>query len=197
VSTPRPRREQLADAAITVLAESGLRGLTHRQVDAVADAPLGTTSNHARTRVALMVLALRRVVELDEASPSLWPSVEAAGRDHGTADAVFTTLALAIHDRVRESRPRLIARYELALEATRVPELRVEYDREGAAIRSRAAGLLSAMGVEDAPARARVAVAVIDGFLFDAMAGAGSRTPTSADDLAASLRRSLGGLLLP
>jgi hypothetical protein len=37
----------------------------------------------------------------------------------------------------------------------------------------------------------------IDGFLVDAVAGAGNRTLASIDDLAASLRRSLGGLLLP
>ncbi|CAM5696803.1 Mycothiol-dependent maleylpyruvate isomerase metal-binding domain-containing protein OS=Streptomyces violarus OX=67380 GN=FHS41_000525 PE=4 SV=1 [Streptomyces violarus] len=48
------RRTVLADAAIGVLAEAGIRGLTHRAVDRAADLPAGTTSAYYRTRQALL-----------------------------------------------------------------------------------------------------------------------------------------------
>src|SRR3954447_21985523 len=61
------RARQVGDAAIAVLAEHGARGLTHRAVDQAAGLPPGTTSNYARTRAALLTLALARIDELDTA----------------------------------------------------------------------------------------------------------------------------------
>ncbi|PRX97769.1 TetR/AcrR family transcriptional regulator [Allonocardiopsis opalescens] len=55
------RREQLADAAIEVLAGEGARGLTHRAVDAAAGAPPGTASRYFRTREALVRGVVERV----------------------------------------------------------------------------------------------------------------------------------------
>ncbi len=46
------RREELLDAAISVLGERGIHGLSHRAVDAVARLPTGSTSNYFRTRDA-------------------------------------------------------------------------------------------------------------------------------------------------
>ncbi|MGH3122524.1 MAG: TetR/AcrR family transcriptional regulator, partial [Streptosporangiaceae bacterium] len=57
----------MADAAIAVLADHGARGLTHRAVDQAAGLPPGTTSNHARSREALLTLTLTRIAELDAA----------------------------------------------------------------------------------------------------------------------------------
>ncbi len=48
------RRDDLLDAAICVLGESGIRGLTHRAVDAAAGLPAGSASNLFRTRDALL-----------------------------------------------------------------------------------------------------------------------------------------------
>ena len=50
-----------------MLAGQGARGLTHRAVDQAAGLPSGTTSNYARTRAALLTLALARIAELDAA----------------------------------------------------------------------------------------------------------------------------------
>jgi hypothetical protein len=61
------RREQVLDAAITVLGGDGSRGLTHRAVDAAAGVPAGTTSNHNRTREALLAGIVTRLAELDRA----------------------------------------------------------------------------------------------------------------------------------
>lgn len=48
------RRDEILTAAVRVLAEEGMRGLTHRAVDARAGLPQGSTSNVFRTRRSLL-----------------------------------------------------------------------------------------------------------------------------------------------
>ncbi|HLL33473.1 MAG TPA: TetR/AcrR family transcriptional regulator, partial [Streptomyces sp.] len=48
------RADLVADTALALLAERGMRGLTHRAVDEAAGLPQGSTSNVARTRQALL-----------------------------------------------------------------------------------------------------------------------------------------------
>lgn len=50
------RRSIVAEAGIRIIANRGLRALTHRAVDAEAGLPLGSTSYHAKTRSALLEL---------------------------------------------------------------------------------------------------------------------------------------------
>jgi len=59
-----PRAALIADTAIALIAERGLRGLTHRAVDEAAGLPSGSTSNLARTRAALLETALARIADL-------------------------------------------------------------------------------------------------------------------------------------
>jgi len=62
------RAELVTDAAVTVLARDGLRGLTHRAVDAEAGLPDGSTSNCFRSRSALLQAIVARLEELDLAA---------------------------------------------------------------------------------------------------------------------------------
>ncbi|SKI74440.1 TetR/AcrR family transcriptional regulator [Mycobacteroides abscessus] len=55
------RRPQVLDAAVRMLAVGGDRALTYRNVDQAADVPPGTTSNHFRTRVALLLGAATHI----------------------------------------------------------------------------------------------------------------------------------------
>ncbi|MET9923041.1 TetR family transcriptional regulator, partial [Streptomyces sp. NPDC006435] len=57
------RAALIADAALALLAERGMRGLTHRAVDERAGLPQGSTSNYARTRQSLLEAAVRRLAE--------------------------------------------------------------------------------------------------------------------------------------
>jgi AcrR family transcriptional regulator len=57
------RPQVLADAAIRVIAQDGMRGLTHRAVDRGAGLPQGSTSYYASTRLALLELIARRLAE--------------------------------------------------------------------------------------------------------------------------------------
>src|SRR4051794_30664127 len=70
----RPDRLVLiGDTAIRLLVERGMRGLTHRAVDESAGIPAGSTSYYARTRAALLELALARmtVLEAGKFAPAL------------------------------------------------------------------------------------------------------------------------------
>ena len=59
------RRTQLLDAALAVVADKGMKGLTHRAVDAAAEVAEGTTSNYFRNRAALVEAVLDRLEHLD------------------------------------------------------------------------------------------------------------------------------------
>jgi hypothetical protein len=195
-----PRARQVGDAAIAVLAEQGARGLTHRAVDAAAGLPPGTTSNYARTRVALLTLALARIAELDTTdgaghvpdSPAP-PSRQAQAQGQGQAKAkdqaedLAEGLAWMLHRMITDAatRRRVLARFELAFEATRRPELRAAYDEMGQAFRAQAARLLAAAGSADPERDAWTLIAWIEGTAFYALAGAGATAPTGAGTSAA------------
>ncbi len=184
---PSERARQVGDAAITVLAEHGARGLTHRAVDQAAGLPPGTTSNYARTRAALLTLTLARIAELDAADAAGgWPG---SGSGAGLADG----LARMLHRRITDTqaRRRVLARFELAFEATRRPELRAAYDELGRRFRAAAARLLADAGSADPDRDAWTIIAWMEGTAFYALAGAGA---TAAPPVAA-LRDQLTGLL--
>jgi DNA-binding transcriptional regulator YbjK len=77
----RERPLRLARAALEVVAERGVEGLTHRAVAAAADVPLGSTTYHFKTLDDLLAAAVREAkratdVELREWADSLDPDVE-------------------------------------------------------------------------------------------------------------------------
>ncbi|MFG1704781.1 TetR/AcrR family transcriptional regulator [Nonomuraea sp. M3C6] len=180
------RSETVADTAITLLAERGMRGLTHRAVDEAAGLPPGSTSNLARTRAALLELTLSRLTELE--MRALAPAYQS---DFELSD-LPGRMAEAIHIQLMDRR-RTLARYELALEATRRPELRKIYDEAGRRFRDPAVGLLAALGSRDPVRHARQLVAFGEGLMFDAIAGAGAM-PT-LDELNDAMRDLLAGML--
>lgn len=126
----RLRARLIADTSVDLLAERGLRGLTHRAVDEAAGLPRGSTSNHARTRAALLEAA---VVRLAEREAGLLLPEELPAPDGGMS-ALADSLATALHRSLTRHRELTLARYELALESTRRPELRACYDRTGPAL---------------------------------------------------------------
>jgi DNA-binding transcriptional regulator YbjK len=169
----------VGDAAIAVLADHGARGLTHRAVDQAAGLPPGTTSNYARTREALLTLTLTRIAELDAAEG-------AAGLNGvGLADG----LALMLHRIITDdgARRRMRARFELALEATRRPELRAAYDAMGRPFRAETARLLATHGSAQPDRDAWTLIAWMEGTVFYALAGAGTAATPSLDVLRAQL----------
>src|SRR5918998_3253224 len=151
------RRSTILDGALAVLAGQGMRGLTHRAVDAAARLPAGSTSYYFRSRAALVAGCVQRLLERDLEGDV--PAAEAAlpaatrsdttgpGDDPGAALAAALT-AIGVSMATTE-RTRTLARYELSLAAVREPALRAALVRGGDTIRRRGADLLADAGAED------------------------------------------------
>ena len=118
------RRRAIADAGLRVLAGDGARGLTHRAVDREAGVPIGTTSNYARSREALVGLLVERIGERLTPDPGAAP-------DHSLGDARSAS-AHYLRDVVRRlsaNRDVTLALFELRLECARRPELAETFSR--------------------------------------------------------------------
>ncbi|MEU5991645.1 TetR family transcriptional regulator C-terminal domain-containing protein [Spirillospora sp. NPDC047418] len=185
-----PRARLVADTALALLADRGMRGLTHRAVDAAAGLPPGSASNLARTRAALLELALARLTELEEGR---FTGTGAGAPPGLSRDALAGRLAGVLHLQLTAGRAHTLARYELALEATRRPELRAVYDAAGRRFRDAARALLAAAGSADPAAHAQGLVALAEGLMFDAVAGAGA--DPSPERLRATVAAYLAGVL--
>jgi DNA-binding transcriptional regulator YbjK len=182
------RQAAIADAAIHLVATRGLRGLTHRAVDAEAGLPPGSTSYYLRTRAALLTACVNRMLARDlTAQPS-----PGADRPASTADPVEMLVEMVV-GLVQDRPDDLVARYELSLEASRQPELREAIIQGGRQLREGLAGLLAALGIADPEAAAWPAAAMMDGLMYDRVAGAG--TTLSPDAFETAVRRSLEALL--
>lgn len=191
--TRADRRSAIGDAAIDLLAQQGMRGLTHRAVDAAAGLPAGSTSYYARTREALLGLVMARMVELDLAD--IAAATDRVPFDPTDLDAVAERMAEQIVATVRHNRVRMTARYEFALEATRRPELRKVYDEAGARMRAPAVDLLRAAGSADPRRHGRSLISWYEGIVFDSIAGAGGARPPGRAELRTSAREILRGML--
>nr|WP_317851065.1 TetR/AcrR family transcriptional regulator [Streptomyces venezuelae] len=211
-----------------------MRGLTHRAVDERAGLPQGSTSNHARTRQALLETAVRRQVQLEarvlapdelpgaRTGPTTDGEVEAtadagaevatdagaeatAGADaEATADqadprlrtaALADALSLALHRYLTDHRALLVSRYELALEATRRPELRTFFDAAGSAFRDPLVAMTAAAGSPEPERHALSLVAWCEGLMFSCAAGSFHAAVPSRAELRTGFEELLRGML--
>ncbi|MFC4335571.1 TetR/AcrR family transcriptional regulator [Salininema proteolyticum] len=185
----RTRSEQVADAAIELLVNSGMRGLTHRAVDERAGLPTGSTSNIARSREALLELVLDRLYELQEAH-SHAGEIRPLPRE-----ALVEFIAGALEYQYTAHREQTLARFEMALESNRRPELRAVYDRMGGDIRNLAIRLMEASGSREPVRHGLMIIAHIEGVTFEAVAGAGGAP--EPERLRKDLADLLSGMLDP
>ncbi|MEU7397609.1 TetR/AcrR family transcriptional regulator [Streptomyces albogriseolus] len=190
-TTTAARAGLVADTALALLAERGMRGLTHRAVDEAAGLPQGSTSNVARTRQALLELAVRRLADREERVLALQ---ELPDPREG-ADAVLDALALTAHRALTHNRELTLARYELALEATRRPELRAHFDAAGARFRAQLTALVTALGSPSPDRHALTLIAWADGLLFSCVAGSYHAEIPPVPDIRADLREIIAGML--
>ncbi|WP_326583650.1 TetR family transcriptional regulator [Streptomyces sp. NBC_00481] len=150
------RRQRIIDAAIRVVGDRGIAGLSHRTVAAEADVPLGSTTYHFKTLDDLMVAALR------QANARFAKTVAArdALRDPGTDLA--TELAALGGEWFAGDRTGLEVEYELYLAALRRPALRPVADEWGR-------GFADWLTRRTDPVTARALVALIDGICLQVL----------------------------
>ncbi|CAL9597766.1 hypothetical protein SUDANB95_05327 [Actinosynnema sp. ALI-1.44] len=182
----------IADAAVHVVATRGMRGLTHRAVDAAAGLPQGSTSAYFRTRKALVEGVVRRLADQDTAEVAELVDVT-------DLDALSAGMARVLDAWMTTGRERTLARYACLLEATHHPELRGIL-AHGAQARDLARRMLERAGVPDAERQGRALVAFLDGLLFDRLVGAGALnapapgSPESRAELTDAIRTALRGV---
>jgi DNA-binding transcriptional regulator YbjK len=156
------RRAQIVDAAIGILADVGVGGLTHRQVDDRTGLPAGTTSNYFRTRQALLEATAARTVDLH------WQRVEALRAAIGslTRDGVKALLTKMISEPAEQTRRYTLARFELFMEGTRRPELRPFLtELQTAAVKS-ATLIFEAAGFTPEPQQMEELSRLLNGYVF-------------------------------
>lgn len=159
---PNPeRRNQILDAAIDILCDDGVGGLTHRQVDCRAKVPAGTTSNYFRTRQALLEATAARTVDLH------WQRVELLQSGVGplTRDAL-KALMIRMLEPDEQSKRYTLARFELFMESTRREELRPLMKQLQAAAVKSATLIFEAAGFTPAPERMDEISRLLNGFVF-------------------------------
>lgn len=121
---PLQRRRELCDASILLIADDGLKGVSHLKVDRKTGVPDGTTSFYFRTRAALLRAVAERVAELDLKDLTAATADPAAGSEVQAGDLGHSGLAtLVVRSATGVRRVRTKARNELALEAARDPVL--------------------------------------------------------------------------
>jgi len=158
-----PRRRQLLDAALHVIADDGLKGLTHRAVDRRAGLPEGSCSAYWRTRNALQAALteyvagalLSDVDRLAEQMHCCEPD-EQAGMEG----------ALELFLRWLDQRELLVARLELTMAATRDAELAQLLSDHRSRLVAIVGDIMTARGKEHSAERAEALVASYDGILL-------------------------------
>jgi len=139
------RREQLLDAAITLLGEQGVRAVTHRAVDAAAGVPAGSTSNCFRTRDALFNAIVERFAQRERAN---WDDL--TSQVHPSTPAEFAhALALFARQATGPQRALTLARYAVVVEAARRPELRPQLSLSGARVNEWFSAWIRVVGSQD------------------------------------------------
>lgn len=171
----------MAEAAIAIIARDGLRALTHRAVDRELDLPPGSTSYYLRTHRLLVEAVVHRLAErtssdVSAASPS---AVAATATTVGSVEELSHALSLLL-DRLAARRDDHLVRWALAVDLTRDPDLHAFLTSRSPVrtqLLQRAQDLLDRLGVVDAVRHAPGLVSLVDGLLFDRLAGSGVEGP--------------------
>ncbi|MER5638562.1 TetR family transcriptional regulator [Kitasatospora sp. NPDC002227] len=165
------RREAITDSAIRILARDGVRALTHRAVDREAGIPQGSTSYHAKTRLALMelivdALAARSKADADALADSMG-SLGGPGRRLSVEE--LAALIAGLVETLASRRDDMRARYALLLELDDAPHLRAKLTTDSevhAVSRQVTASALAAAGLPHSPACVDELIALTDSLLL-------------------------------
>lgn len=171
------RRRAIAQAALELVSEGGSHALTHRRIDRRLGLPEGTTSNYARNRRALVLMVIEEVAavaeireavaEIREGDPPLPVTVDEAVEQ--LSAAFETTVARGVDTR---------ARMALSIDCLEDPELH-ELLTTASPVRVKlladAEKMLTSLEVPDPADRAVDFIGIMNGMLYDRLAGHGVR----------------------
>jgi len=164
------RREDIATAALELVAEGGSHALTHRRIDRRLGLPEGTTSNYARSRRALVRMAVEEVAALADirgGDPALPDTVEEAVEQ--LVPALEATIRRGVDTR---------ARMALSIDFVQDDELHTLLTIDSpirTKLLAEAERMLAHLGVPEPDQRAIDFIGVMNGLLYDRLAGNGVR----------------------
>lgn len=160
------RREVLLEAAITVVAEQGMRGLTHRAVEAQAGLPHGSTTYYFGTRHDLVVALMQHLA--DKGRQAMEPiarqlTLTLADR---TKELDIDTIADGLIAWIDTSASMELARYELQVTGARDPELKALMTETCDIFRAMCEPVVIACGSTNPERDSSVLQSVVDGLMF-------------------------------
>ncbi|RAE30904.1 TetR family transcriptional regulator [Burkholderia multivorans] len=149
-------RQRALEAATTLVGAHGVRALTHGRVDTAAGLPPGSTSNHFRTRAALLAGVIEWIATSERG--------DAGAPDIRSHDDLVGALTRMIEVQSGPLAGRTRARYALFLEADKAAARPLREQRAGmeAWIRT----ILRILGGDEAEARAPFLMATAEGILL-------------------------------
>lgn len=174
-------RLRALEAAVDIVGTNGVRALTHARVDAAAELPRGSTSNHFRTRASLVAGVIGHIAEQERADsgiPRIRTSLDLASA---------LSRMLELQSSVFANRTR--ARYALFLEADSDTAAPLHAQRAG--FEEWMNGVLFALGGAAAAERAPFLMATCDGLLLHRLT-VDPDTPVAAS-VALAVRAALTG----
>jgi DNA-binding transcriptional regulator YbjK len=179
-------RERLLDAALAVIDSEGMRGLTHRRLEDEAGLARGSARYHLGTNDQIIAAALEHVARrdlrmIDSALAHL--GLEALAGSKASLPKMAGVLVSAL----LEDPGSVRARYELLLESTRRPSLKVEAQRWRAHFIGTTELALTAAGLDEPHTAAVLVVAIMDGLTLDAILTDRSTAPELAERAAAMI----------
>lgn len=176
----------IADAGVALIANRGIRALTHHAIDDELGIARGSTSYYARTRRDLIALIVNRLTQQRQQELTQLEIPEAA-----SPTQVARAISKAIHQ-ASQHPEQYLARMALLLELPHDADLRKPLSEASpirAEARTVATQILTDWGVTNPQARAEDLIGVIDGLLSQTIV-------RGADlDLESILRAYLVGLL--
>lgn len=159
------RRDALLRAAVELIAEGGVKAVTHRAVSARAGVPPATAGNYFKTSQDLVEQALR--FHVAERAAALTAVLRGAVDGAASVREIGTRIARAL---VAGESGVTAAQYEVYLEASRNPALSAAVAESMRTFEQVAAPVLSELGVRRPERAAQAFVAVADGFAVHRLA---------------------------
>ncbi|WP_280388130.1 TetR/AcrR family transcriptional regulator [Nocardia wallacei] len=167
---PEGRRRAIIEAAVRVIAERGVAGVTHRRVAEVAGVPVGSTTYYFKDLDELIRLGLRHAANVSVRALQQW------NQDLATTDDLAATLAGFVAETVADvDRHRSLN--ELYAAAAHRPELRP-------LARLWSDGLGEVLAPRVGPRAARAIAVYLDGILVHALV---TDDPVDIDTLTAGV----------
>lgn len=158
---PTSPRQRLVEAALTRLAEQGMRGLTHRTVEETAGMAQGSVRYHFESLDGLIEAVLRHLVEVEMTTVMrVDPAVTLQALESRVIPPEVVDAARESLERIAARPDLALARFELLLHCARHPELQ-QILRDARNEFVRAVG--GSLPVPDPEAGARLILATVDG----------------------------------